>query len=253
MAVGSIGEEITSVRSTSSTSYTLPMVLMVSLYFSIGFITALNDILVPHFKDLFHLTNVARPPGPILFLRPRTSSCRFPSGLDRRPHRLQAQHDHRALHRCRAGLLLFVPASIVYLLSLSSSSRSSSSAADSLSCKSPSTPTSACARQHPIRGALAHQPSAASSTRSATTARPQGRRGFFIFIAAGATTARTRALCPNLPYVHRSRASLLLMALITCLHCPLPERASRTKSKEVDNQVPTAAPGAFSPPPLRCR
>jgi FHS family L-fucose permease-like MFS transporter len=34
------------------------MVLMVSLYFSIGFITALNDILVPHFKDLFHLTNV---------------------------------------------------------------------------------------------------------------------------------------------------------------------------------------------------
>jgi FHS family L-fucose permease-like MFS transporter len=31
---------------------------MVSLYFGIGFITALNDILVPHFKDLFHLTNV---------------------------------------------------------------------------------------------------------------------------------------------------------------------------------------------------
>ncbi|HEV2644802.1 MAG TPA: sugar MFS transporter, partial [Acidobacteriaceae bacterium] len=38
--------------------YTLPMVLMVSLYFSIGFITAMNDILIPHFKDLFHLTNV---------------------------------------------------------------------------------------------------------------------------------------------------------------------------------------------------
>jgi FHS family L-fucose permease-like MFS transporter len=33
------------------------MALMVTLYFSIGFITALNDILVPHFKDLFHLTN----------------------------------------------------------------------------------------------------------------------------------------------------------------------------------------------------
>ncbi len=31
---------------------------MVSLYFGIGFITALNDILVPHFKDLFHLANV---------------------------------------------------------------------------------------------------------------------------------------------------------------------------------------------------
>ncbi len=37
--------------------YLLPMVLMVALYFSIGFITALNDILIPHFKDLFHLTN----------------------------------------------------------------------------------------------------------------------------------------------------------------------------------------------------
>ncbi len=39
-------------------SYTVPLLLMVSLYFGIGFITALNDILVPHFKDLFHLTNV---------------------------------------------------------------------------------------------------------------------------------------------------------------------------------------------------
>jgi FHS family L-fucose permease-like MFS transporter len=38
--------------------YTLPMTLMVALYFSIGFITAMNDILIPHFKDLFHLTNV---------------------------------------------------------------------------------------------------------------------------------------------------------------------------------------------------
>ncbi len=41
-----------------SGSYTTPMALMVTLYFGIGFITALNDILVPHFKDLFHLSNV---------------------------------------------------------------------------------------------------------------------------------------------------------------------------------------------------
>lgn len=46
------------VRNEGSTSYSLPMMLMVALYFSIGFITALNDILIPHFKDLFHLTNV---------------------------------------------------------------------------------------------------------------------------------------------------------------------------------------------------
>ncbi len=38
-------------------NYALPLALMVSLYFGIGFITSLNDILVPHLKDLFHLTN----------------------------------------------------------------------------------------------------------------------------------------------------------------------------------------------------
>jgi MFS transporter, FHS family, L-fucose permease len=38
--------------------YLLPLALMVSLYFVIGFITSLNDILIPHFKDLFHLKNV---------------------------------------------------------------------------------------------------------------------------------------------------------------------------------------------------
>jgi FHS family L-fucose permease-like MFS transporter len=43
---------------TAGRNYTIPLTLMVSLYFGIGFITALNDILVPHFKDLFHLTNV---------------------------------------------------------------------------------------------------------------------------------------------------------------------------------------------------
>ncbi len=43
---------------TGKKSYTVPLTLMVSLYFGIGFITALNDVLIPHFKDLFQLTNV---------------------------------------------------------------------------------------------------------------------------------------------------------------------------------------------------
>ena len=47
------------VDSETKASYAIPLVLMVALYFGIGFITALNDILVPHFKDLFQLTNVA--------------------------------------------------------------------------------------------------------------------------------------------------------------------------------------------------
>ena len=59
MAIGTAGEKIATLTETGRNNYTVPLMLMVSLYFSIGFITALNDILVPHFKDLFHLTNVA--------------------------------------------------------------------------------------------------------------------------------------------------------------------------------------------------
>jgi len=57
MAVGTAGAASETTTAPGTGNYVLPMVLMVSLYFSIGFITALNDILVPHFKDLFHLTN----------------------------------------------------------------------------------------------------------------------------------------------------------------------------------------------------
>jgi MFS transporter, FHS family, L-fucose permease len=55
MAVVSAGAASATVQSEEANRYVLPMVLMVSLYFSIGFITALNDILVPHFKLLFSL------------------------------------------------------------------------------------------------------------------------------------------------------------------------------------------------------
>ena len=58
MAIGFTGEDSIPVVQTAKGKYTIPLILMVSLYFGIGFITALNDILVPHFKDLFHLTNV---------------------------------------------------------------------------------------------------------------------------------------------------------------------------------------------------
>ena len=58
MAVVSAGAVPVAVQTKQSDSYLLPMVLMLSLYFSIGFITALNDILIPHFKLLFSLNNV---------------------------------------------------------------------------------------------------------------------------------------------------------------------------------------------------
>ena len=59
MAIGVTPEDSITGVQTARRNYTIPLTLMVSLYFGIGFITALNDILVPHFKDLFHLTNVA--------------------------------------------------------------------------------------------------------------------------------------------------------------------------------------------------
>ncbi len=57
MAVGGVQEARPVVSGTVGQSYTVALVLMVSLYFGIGFITAMNDVLVPHFKDLFHLSN----------------------------------------------------------------------------------------------------------------------------------------------------------------------------------------------------
>ncbi len=57
MAVGGVQEARPVVSGTVGQSYTIALVLMVSLYFGIGFITAMNDVLVPHFKDLFHLSN----------------------------------------------------------------------------------------------------------------------------------------------------------------------------------------------------
>jgi FHS family L-fucose permease-like MFS transporter len=56
MAAGTTTEANLTASPNPNANYLLPMALMVCLYFSIGFITALNDILVPHFKDLFHLT-----------------------------------------------------------------------------------------------------------------------------------------------------------------------------------------------------
>ncbi len=58
MVIGIAEKSLAANVVTDKRSYFVPLTLMVSLYFGIGFITALNDILVPHFKDLFHLTNV---------------------------------------------------------------------------------------------------------------------------------------------------------------------------------------------------
>jgi len=111
MAVGTASTEGVSVRSTDTANYTLPMVLMVSLFFSIGFITALNDILVPHFKDLFHLSNVRALLVQFCFFGAYFVMS-IPSGL------IVSRIGYKpgiiaALCTMACGLFIFVPASIV--------------------------------------------------------------------------------------------------------------------------------------------
>ncbi len=50
MAAGTTSGTLTHTQTEPSQSYVVPMALMVTLYFSIGFITALNDILVSTFS-----------------------------------------------------------------------------------------------------------------------------------------------------------------------------------------------------------
>ncbi len=117
MAIGTT-QDLRTTASTAPTpagsggrSYLLPMVLMVCLYFSIGFITALNDILVPHFKDLFHLSNVKALLVQFCFFGAYFVMS-IPCG------RIIARIGYKpgiiaALGTMAAGLLLFVPASMV--------------------------------------------------------------------------------------------------------------------------------------------
>src|SRR5277367_1493563 len=111
MAVGTAGTESASLRSTEAESYVLPMVLMVSLYFSIGFITALNDILIPHFKLLFSLDNVHALLVQFCFFGAyfvmSLPSGKIVSRIGYKPGIIVA------LCTMGMGLLLFVPASIV--------------------------------------------------------------------------------------------------------------------------------------------
>lgn len=52
------GETYTATNLDQKQNFTIPLMLMISLFFMFGFITVLNDILIPHLKGLFKLTNV---------------------------------------------------------------------------------------------------------------------------------------------------------------------------------------------------
>jgi len=213
MAVGTTGENHTSIRINGTTSYTLPMVLMVALYFSIGFITALNDILIPHFKDLFHLTN---------FLALLVQFCFFgayfvmslPSGW------IVGRIGYKAgiiaaLSTMGCGLLLFVPASIaisypVFLFALFVVGSGLALLQVAI---------------NPYVGALGEPETAASRLNLcgglnslATTIAPKVGAAF-IFIAAGATAAQL-ARSVRMPYVLLAVFTFLLAIVTYFVHLP---------------------------------
>jgi FHS family L-fucose permease-like MFS transporter len=203
-----------SMESKARVSYVLPMVLMVTLYFSIGFITALNDVLVPHFKDLFHLTNV---------LALLVQFCFFgayfvmsvPSGW------VVGKIGYKtgiiaALSTMACGLLGFVPASIlisypVFLFSLFVVGSGLALLQVAI---------------NPYVGALGAPETAASRLNLcgfmnslASTAAPKVG-AVFIFIAAGATAAEL-AHSVRGPYV--ALAAFTFLLAVSTFFVPLPE------------------------------
>ena len=227
MAVGSVGNAV-SVKSEGEASYILPMVLMVSLYFSIGFITALNDVLVAHFKDLFHLTNVRAQLVQLCFFGAyfvmSLPSSKIVAKIGYKPSIIAA------LSTMGCGLLLFVPASIaivypafLFALFVVGSGLALLQVAI-----------------NPYVGALGKPETAASRLNLcgflnsfATTIAPQVG-AVFIFIAAGASAAQL---------AHSVRAPYLILAAFTFLvaaitfFVPLPEVLGASESAKGDSDA----------------
>src|SRR4051812_16807615 len=55
MAIGTASSQNTPTTSSATGNYTRPLVVVTSLFFMWGFLTCLNDILVPHLKSIFDL------------------------------------------------------------------------------------------------------------------------------------------------------------------------------------------------------
>lgn len=226
MAVGTTETASARVRSGGSGSYVLPMVLMVALYFSIGFITALNDILIPHFKDLFHLTNVLALLVDLCFFGAYFVMS-LPSGW------IVGRIGYKsgiitALTTMGLGLLLFVPASIVisypvFLFALFVVGSGLALLQVAI---------------NPYVGALG-KPETASSRLNlcgglnslATTIAPRVGAAF-IFIAAGATAAQL-ARSVQLPYVVLAAFTFLIAIIARFVHLPeVIEKPSHTSAEQ---------------------
>ena len=213
MAVGTTSHAPISLRNEASGGFVLPMVLMVALYFSIGFITALNDILIPHFKDLFHLSNVLALLVDLCFFGAYFVMS-LPSGwiVGRIGYKMGII---AALSTMGCGLLLFVPASIVisypvflFALFVVGSGLALLQVAINPYVGALGKPETASARLN-LCGGL---------NSLATTIAPKVGAAF-IFIAAGATTAQL-ARSVRLPYVIIAAFTFLIAIITRFVHLP---------------------------------
>ena len=213
MAVGTASSSSVSVQGERSESYVLPMVLMVSLYFSIGFITALNDILIPHFKLLFSLDNVHALLVQFCFFGAyfvmSLPSGKIVSRIGYKPGIIVA------LCTMGVGLLLFVPASIVisypiflFALFVVGSGLALLQVAINPYVGALGKPESAAARLN-LCGGL---------NSLATTIAPKVGAAF-IFIAAGASAAEL-ARSVRVPYVILAAFTFLVAIVTYFVHLP---------------------------------
>src|ERR1700677_3960604 len=222
MAIGVAGAGAVTEVEAGKKNYTVPLMLMVSLYFGIGFITAMNDILVPHFKDLFHLTNVKALLVQFCFF----GACfvmSVPSGW------IVGKIGYKsgivvALTVMGLGLLLFLPASVIIFYPLFLFALFVLGSGLAL----------LQVAINPYVGALGAPETAASRLNLAgffnsiaTTAAPRVGAAF-IFIAAGATAAQL-AHSVRMPYAVLAVCAFT-MAIITAF-VSLPDLVEKSEGK----------------------
>jgi FHS family L-fucose permease-like MFS transporter len=218
MALGST-EQAQPAIAAKGGSYALPLALIVALYFGIGFITAMNDVLVPHFKDLFQLTNVRALLVQFAFFG-AYFLLSIPSG------KIVGRIGYKngivaALATIGVGLLLFLPASIIiayplflFALFLVGCGLALLQVAVNPYISALGDPNKAASRLNLAGG---------FNSVAGTLAPRVG--AIFIFVAAGASTAEL-AHSVRMPYVVLSILAFALALITKVMHLPdlIPQR-----------------------------
>ncbi|MGA7411561.1 MAG: MFS transporter, partial [Bryobacteraceae bacterium] len=213
MASEMVGQSKVGVAREENARYLLPLALMVSLYFVIGFITSLNDILIPHFKDLFHLKIVEALLVQFCFFGAyfvMSLPCGWIVGKIGYKTSIVV-----ALAIMGIGLLLFLPASILIFYPLFLFALFVVGSGLAL----------LQVAINPYVGALGPPETAASRLNLcgglnslATTIAPR-IGAFFIFVGAAATTAEL-AQSVRMPYVILAAGAFLMAGVTALVHLP---------------------------------